>query len=453
MNKLKVFFTEKLPSAVKTFFTEHIGYKLLALCLGIVLWGLLSNIQDPLGTQVLNIPIAYQNEELLKEKEQLLVLEKPETVQIIVERKQSQARQIKADMFSCTADLTVHNGGDLSAQLVHVTVTQNDRTGSIISWSYQKNDPSVLVSMDRYIGKTFPVTYRLQDELAEGLILNEPEISPAEVKIYGAESWFAKLDCVSVFLNQDELTKKGGNFNEEKELFLLDGNGNIIGETSGFSYERTTVMVRATVSNTQSVKVLVGGTTGAPLPGFRYVTSTVIPETISVQGLKSAVADFTELTIPANYIDISGASESAEYEIDLTDLLPKNVTVIGTAVVKVKVEIEAEQTETFRLLSSDLILLNGNENYEYVPDEIDYEITVTGLKEDLEKFNVSVLRPTVDLSSCVIGKNICKIRCENVSGYTKIAGAEGLSVNITVREKESENKETEETKNSETENH
>jgi len=49
----------KITSVLHDFFTQNIGYKVAALLIGIVVWALLSNTEDPIKSKDLYVPVTY----------------------------------------------------------------------------------------------------------------------------------------------------------------------------------------------------------------------------------------------------------------------------------------------------------------------------------------------------------------------------------------------------------
>ena len=128
-----------MKNRIKRLFTQNIGWKIVAVLAGILTWALLSNTQDPTVSKTLNIPIQYLNEDKLLANEKLVKISGPDTVTIITSFRQSQYRKVNESLFTCTADLVDHSGGDLSSQRVHVNVEQIGGSNIILDWNYLRN--------------------------------------------------------------------------------------------------------------------------------------------------------------------------------------------------------------------------------------------------------------------------------------------------------------------------
>lgn len=404
---------------IEKIFTNNIFLKLIALVVGIVLWGLLSNANDPVITRNLSVPINYQYEDKLKEDESLVVVSAPENVSISVSYRQSDASRVSAGMFYCSADLVNHVGGDLSSQRVYITVTQLAGQNIIVDWSYQKNDPTITVSMDEYITKTFTVEFLPENSLTEGLILdNSVTFTPSEITISGPKSEFSNLAHVKAPVNMQDLSKDGGGtINLSVPVYLYDSNDNVI-VNSRLSMSHDEVTLSAVVQRITNVNVRLGGVTGEPAEGFRYLSSSIDPETLTVSGLKSSVADLTDISIPAEAIDITGITEDTDFEIDITPYLPEGVELTGTdPMVTVTVFVEAVETKVIQIPSSDIRTENERDGYLYLISGSTIQLRVSGFEEDLEVLNVSSLNPTVDVGSLEEGRYRVQVKINQLTGY------------------------------------
>lgn len=418
----------------KDFFTTNVSLKILSIFIGIAIWALLSNRYDPIDTKPLNIPITYTNEEKLMAQDGLVMLSGPETVQIIVSTRTSKRAKATPDLFTCTADLIDHYGGDFGSQRVHITVTQVGGTDTILDWAYNKNDPNITVSMDEYIAKDFQVELLPENDLTEGLFLENSTIfTPSVVTVSGPLSKFSYVAAVKGVVNLQELSESGGgNFTKEVKLELYDANGRVIQNTDGaLKLSAETAILSATVTRIKTVNLVIEGVTGTPAEGYRYVSCTAEPSTVAVRGLKSVVADLSEIYIPANEIDIEGISENTVYTIDITQYLPEGVTLAETGTIDVRVEVEHLETENFVLTSGDVRLVGNVPDYEYSVRDSVLNVRVRGFKEDLEQLTSGSFTLYVDVTGLTEGVHRLKVAIPEITGYT-IDNADSLYVTVQI---------------------
>ncbi|MBP5224795.1 MAG: hypothetical protein J6Z38_04355 [Lachnospiraceae bacterium] len=433
-----------MKEKIKGFFTNNVGWKLVSLLLGLVIWAVITNTQDPVQTKVVNVPIRYLNEEQLLREENLIFMSGPDTVSISVQAQNSKLASVTSALFSCEADLMDHNGGDISSQRVHLTVTQTGGESIIHDWSYVRNNPNINVVMDERVTKEYPIQLLPEDSLTEGLILEGSVVfNPAVVTVTGPKTRFADVAAVKAAVNMKELSNEGsGNIQRLVELRLYDANNRVISDSS-LKLSVTYSMMSATIDRLQSVTVIVSGTIGTPSEGYRYLSSAVSPQTLSVQGLKGAVADFTEVYIPAEDIDITGITGPKDYQVDVTKYFPDGVRLSdGDGIVTVHIDVEPVTSRRFEIRPGDILIYGEEEGYEYTLRSMEVDVMVQGFDEDLDVFRVSKLGPAVDVSGLEEGYHEVPIEINTVAGY-RIENAEELVTFVTVKKVEIPSSESE----------
>ncbi len=440
-----------MKEKIKAFFTNNVGWKLVSLLLGLVIWAVITNTQDPVQTKVVNVPVHYLNADQLLREENLIFMSGPETVSINVQAQNSKLASVTSALFTCEADLMDHNGGDISSQRVHVTVTQTGGESVIHDWSYVRNNPNINVVMDEQVTKEFIVELLPEDSLTEGLILEgSVEFIPNVVKVTGPKSRFSDVAAVKAAVNMKELSSVGsGNIQRAVELKLYDANNRVITDSS-LQLSSSNALMSATIDRLQTVTVIVNGTVGTPAEGYRYLSSAVSPQTLTVQGLKGAVADFTEVYIPAEAIDITGISGQKDYQVDVTRYFPDGVRLSdGDGIVTVHIDVEPVTSRRFEIRPGDILIYGEEDDYEYSLRSMEVDVLVQGFDEDLDVFRVSKLGPAVDVSGLEEGYHEVTIEINNVAGY-RIENAEELVTYVTVKKKEAPSSESESESESET---
>ena len=428
-----------MKNKIKRFFTSNIGWKIVSLLIGLAIWITLSNMQDPLVTKTLNIPVTYINEDMLLKDEKLYVLSKPETVSISVRVPKSKQTKAVASLFTCTADLIDHNGSDLANQRVYISVTQIEGNDIVEDWSYLRGDPNITVSMDEYISKTFNVTLLTDGTLAADAQFQGPvEFNPAEITVSGPKSRFANVNSVKATVNLEELNTMGPGLVtvDDIPVRLYDANDEVIrnlDEVLVISSE--TVSLNATIARLREVQVTTEGASGTPADGFRYDYMTVEPNTVVVKGLKGNLSELNSVTIPADAINIEGISENREYEIDLSKYLPEGVSIADTSTAVVTVYVEQIASETKYYDPRRIQILNTDDRYLYTLQADAVPVQVRGYQEDLDVLDINAsLQAYIDATGLEPAYTPYELPLvlDPLSGYT-IENQSLLTVRMSVR--------------------
>ena len=414
-----------MKNRLKRIFTTNIGWKIAAVFIGIIIWAVLSNTQDPVVTVPLDIPITYTHEESLLKNESLYVLTRPETVRINARVHQSKSRKATASLFTCTADLVDHSGGDLSSQRIHINVQQIGGTDIVIDWSYYRSDPNITVTMDEYISKEFTVALKAEGNLSADAQFQEPvQFSPSVVTVSGPKSRFANVNSVKATVNLPQLNAKGpGTVTEDAvEVKMYDANDEEIRNTDGsLVMSADTVSLTATIARLRELAVILEGTSGTPAEGYRVDTSltSLSPTVIVVKGLKGNLSELNTLVIPASLVNVDGISSSTSYEISLAELLPEGVTIAeGASTANVTVNVEALVAEERNYNTSNIQLLNTDELYLYTILENSIPIQVRGFQEDLSVLDINAsLQSRIDVSGLEPGTHTVSVQADALSGY------------------------------------
>ncbi len=429
-----------MKNRIKRFFTTNIGWKIAAVFAGIIIWALLSNTQDPFITTTVPIPITYLNEDLLLERDGLCVLSRPETVTITARVATSNRNKATASLFTCTADLVDHSGGDLSSQRIHISVQQVGGNNIVIDWNYYRSDPNITVVMDEYISKDFTVALKSDGSLSQDAqFQGQVEFTPSVITVSGPKSRFTNVNSIKATVDLTELNSRGpGAVTEENiPVHLYDSNDEEIRNTDGvLSLSAETVSLSATIARLREVTVTMEGVTGTPAEGFRYDSSltTLNPQVIVVKGLKGNLSELNTVTIPADLVNIDGISGQTSYEIDLAQLLPEGVSIAeGSSTAVVTVNVEALVAEERQYNTSNIEILNRDELLLYDIREPFVNVRVRGFSEDLGVLDLnSSLKAYVDASALEPGIHTVPVITDPIAGYY-LDGIDSLSVTLAVR--------------------
>ena len=423
-----------MKNSIRSFFTKNIWLKILSVIVGVGIWAVLSNAEDPTVTRSVTVPVTYINGDQLIEDEKIVLLSGPETVQITATVRQSNLSRLKSDLFTCTADLMDHGGGDLKNQRVHINVTQVGGGDVVIDWNYYRSDPNITVVMDDYIEKTFTIGVLTVSELSEGLLLKgNLELEPSSITISGPLTSFGNVAGVKASLDLQELSDLGaGAFTIDAPLKMYDANDKEISNADGLlKLETETAKIKGTVAREGTVQIKVEGVTGIPKDGYRFVSMSVKPNTVAVHGLNNA-SSFNGIVIPASAINISGISEDTIYEIDISEYLPDGLRLAESSpFVQVSVTVESRQAMQVTIPKENIYIENKQQQYTYSLEGSVTPLTVRGYKNELDAFNAGSLNPWISVSGLDAGTHTVKVVITPPSGYT-YDNADALYITVVV---------------------
>jgi hypothetical protein len=157
--------------------------------------------------------------------------------------------------------------------------------------------------------------------------------------------------------------------------------------------------VRATIKKTKEVPIEIT-TTGEVAEGYGIAGELEYqPTMVLIAGDESVLRSVSAIRI--NDIDVTDLDSDYETTVNIENYLPDGVVVADqTQNVAIKILIEKLVEKTFTIRASNLILTGKNDDFLYTltSEDNQFELTVIGLKADLDALSIADFEPTIDVS-------------------------------------------------------
>jgi YbbR domain-containing protein len=175
--------------------------------------------------------------------------------------------------------------------------------------------------------------------------------------------------------------------------------------------------------------------TGEVAKGYRYTGVECSVKSVPVVGTKSVLASLTTLSVSSDKLNIDGATSDKVVQVDLSQYLPPNTSVAGEEFknVTVKLKVEPLTARVFTLRLKDLEKKGAEADYDYSFDKETSDVTVKGLKEDLDVLTEEDLNAVLDVSGQETGPHPGMVTFEVVGGFEVVGYT---PFNVTVAHKE-----------------
>lgn len=389
---------------------SNIGLKLLAVVLAFIVWVIVLNLDDyVVSKQISDVPVQMLNEDAITSQGQLYYVKSGDTVNIIVKGRRSVIAELNADDFKASADLSqlsITNSVPIKVETVDKNIAS--------SVSISMTDSVVTVELEREETASVPVTVKVEGEAESGYTAGEPVTTPNLVNITGAASVVGSVATAQVVVDVSGSTRE---VSTTGKLVFYDKNGQEVAD-SKLTCDNDAINVKIPIYRTKSVPVKVT-TTGTPGDGYLIGSIEYGPETVVVGAPNEELAALDEIVI--SDVDISGATENYETNIDITPYLPDNVVLADKSsnMINVRVLIEHNITRSISLNASDITILNKKENTNY---EISFPdgnvIEIVGLGDDISKLKGSDLKISIDADSLSMGENTVELSVSDGEKYT-----------------------------------
>lgn len=398
--------------------------KLGSLVLAFLLWLLVIQFDDPKEPKTFRgIPVTLTNTQLLDEQGKVYqVLENTDTVTVTVRAPRSIIDELDASDIVAVADMSKLT--EINTIAITFSVQNVDDVDSI------KGNPDVLkLSVEDRKTKWINVQYNTVGEVAEGYMVASTQLDQTRIEITGPQSAVDQVSYASVDI---DVSGVSSNLSANVEIQLHDADDNLLqlgSITKNVNYIRMAVEVLAT----KEVPI-VAGTQGTPADGY-LATGEIScePSNIMIAGTVSALANVNRISIPAEQLDITGATANVVETVNIRNLLSdSNVRLADSSFngnVDVTVYIEPIVERTLELAPDNIAVRNVPAGISVLREEKEepYQLTLSGLGSAVNAVQANTLGAGVDLTAWMREQGLEKL----TPGVYRIPVTFSLPANVT----------------------
>ena len=398
--------------------------KLGSLVLAFLLWLLVIQFDDPKEPKTFRgIPVTLTNTQLLDEQGKVYqVLENTDTVTVTVRAPRSIIDELDASDIVAVADMSKLT--EINTIAITFSVQNVDDVDSI------KGNPDVLkLSVEDRKTKWINVQYNTVGEVAEGYMVASTQLDQTRIEITGPQSAVDQVSYASVDI---DVSGVSSNLSANVEIQLHDADDNLLqlgSITKNVNYIRMAVEVLAT----KEVPI-VAGTQGTPAEGY-LATGEIScePSNIMIAGTVSALANVNRISIPAEQLDITGATANVVETVNIRNLLSdSNVRLADSSFngnVDVTVYIEPIVERTLELAPDNIAVRNVPAGISVLREEKEepYQLTLSGLGSAVNAVQANTLGAGVDLTAWMREQGLEKL----TPGVYRIPVTFSLPANVT----------------------
>ena len=403
------------------------GLKLCSFLIAAFLWLIVTNIYDPVGTfRVYNVPVTIQNTDLITNSGQVYeVLDHTDVIDVVtISAKRSIIDSLDESNIIAVAD--VNELTNLNTIAIKLSTNKyNDKLESI-----RGNIDNVKLNIEAEKTKTLPLRTVTIGTVKEGYMIGDITTEQNLVEITGPESVVSQVKRAAATVNVSGFTN---NIGTDSAIRLYDENDKIIDVDS---IEKNISKVRVTVEILELKNVdIIWKSTGTPARGYMATGEIQTGKnSVTIAGKSKAVANINSIEIPETVLDITGAAESLEKIVDLTDYLPDGVIIAeedfkGKVDVKVPVEPVVERVAAMAV--NRIQIVNPPEGFEVEIDaeEDSFDITLVGLERDVDALDLSAVQVSVDITELMEKEGLSSMSAgEYVANLTFSLGNNAVTV-------------------------
>ena len=313
--------------------TDNIPLKIMSVAVAVVLWLIVVNIDNPIGTNYYTInDVELINKEYVESSDTIGKMCMPEqnqdSIKIAITASKKIRDKIKVTDISAVADLQQAVSLDTNPVMVPITVTCS--VPGVSSNDIKVTPQNLSVNLDEKETQEFVVNVSRGDtKPGKDYEVGSLTANPEKVRITGPKTLVNKIDKVNATIELDGNTL---DFTQDVNLTIIDKNQEALSDSEMNSLRienNAKVVVTARLWKIRQGVGISASYVGTPADGYEVGSVKTVPDTISVagstEGLESLAENNNVITIPADSIDISGESKDVEKKISLNNLLPDNV--------------------------------------------------------------------------------------------------------------------------------
>ena len=373
------------------------GLKLASFLVAVILWVIVTNINDPVGTfRAYNVPVKIQNADLITNNGQVYeILDGTDVIDTVtITAKRSIIDSINESNIVAVADMN-----DLTRlNTINIRLSTNKYNDKLES--IKGNIDSVKLNIENEKTKTLQLRTETTGMVKEGYMVGDMTAEQNLIAISGPESVISQVKRAVASVDISSFTN---NIGTDAEIRLYDENDKLVTSDTivkNISKVRVTVEILKTKTVAVNWKV-----SGVPARGYQATGEiTATRNSVLIAGKSKLIEGIDSIDIPDTVLDITGVTENFETIIDLNEYLPDGVILAEEdfeGKVRIDVMVEPVVEKVVAMQVNRIQILNMPEDFEYeiLEEEDTYEITLVGLARDLDELDIDTLQASIDIAA------------------------------------------------------
>ena len=411
--------------------TDNLSLKIMSVAIAIVVWLIVVNIDNPVGTNYYTITdVELINKEYVESSDTIGKMCMPEenqdSVKVAITASKKVRDRIRLSDITAVADLQQAVSLDTDPVMVPITVTC--LASGVLPSDIKVTPQNLTVNLDEKETQEFVVNVSKGDtKPGKDYAVGSLTASPEKIRITGPKTLVNKIDKVNATIALDGNTE---DYTQEVNLTIYDKNQEALSESEMNSLRienNAKVVVTAKLWKIRTGVKIAAGYVGTPAGGYQVGSVKTVPDTISVagntEGLESLSENDNMITIPADRIDISGESKDVERKISLKNLLPDNVKLTSDSSedVWVTVSILPVGSQEFNLPTKNIEVKNKPDNLQVTFETAQIALRIKSESEDLEDLNINEdVKAEIDLKDKEAGNYKVPVKLSLPDGYEMV---------------------------------
>lgn len=406
---------------------KNMGLKLGSVFLAVILWLVVTSINDPTETHSYNnIPVKLLNVELITDSGQVYeVLDGSDIIsRVSIRAPRSVHKELKEENIIATADVRELS----SLDTISIKLSTNIYATKVTSITGSTD--TVKLNIEDKRSKALTLRATTSGKVEEGYLIGEVTTDQNLVRISGPQSVIDQVVRASADVNVSGMTS---DIVTNAEIKLYDAEDREV-NNANITQNIKSVGVKVSILQKASVQVHFN-ISGEPAQGFRATGEIEGNDsTVVLAGKSNVIRGVSSIEIPAEVLDITDQTEDYTAEVDIREYLPDNLFLANAAdaVKTVTVRIEPEVSKKLEIRGEKVRVTNVPEGYNasIAGLEESFVIEVIGLSKDVAGLQASSISGVVDIQKWMLQQGMEKPE----PGYYTVNVDFGLPSEVTVLE-------------------
>ena len=411
--------------------TDNIPLKIMSVAVAVVVWLIVVNIDNPVGTNYYTLNnVELINKEYVESSDTIGKMCMPEqsqdSIRVAITTTKKIRDRIKVTDISAVADL--QQAVSLNTNPVMVPITVTCSIPGVSANDIKVTPQNLSVNLDEKETQEFVVNVSRGDtKPGKDYEVGSLTANPEKVRITGPKTLINKIDKVNAAIDLDGNTQ---DFSQDVNLTIIDKNQEPLSDSEMNSLRienNAKVVVTARLWKIRQGVGISAGYVGTPADGYQVGSVKTVPDTISVagstEGLESLAQNDNVITIPADSIDISGESKDVEKKINLSNLLPDNVKLTSDSSedVWVTVSILPVGSREFDIPTKSIEVKNKPDDLQVTFETAQIAVRIKSDENDMDDLNAQKdIKVSIDLNGKEEGNYEVPVKIVLPDGYETV---------------------------------
>ena len=394
--------------------TNNLSLKILSVAIAILIWLLVVNADNPIGTKSFVIgDVQLLNEAYLDADGKMCMQDdKQESIRVTIKANRKTLDRITASDIKAVADLQQAVSLNTDPVMVPITVSCD----KVLPDNIEVTPKNLSIHIEDKDTQEFVVNVTTNNTKPDkGYEVGTLTSNPEKLKITGPTSLINKIDKVNASVDVDGTSE---DVTEETDVKIIDKNGEEFTDTDMAYLNISKVSVTARLWKVRPEVRIKAEYEGTPADGYEVESISTTPNVISVAGSDEALSALEEqnntVTIPSSATDVSGRDSDYEVKINISDYLSQGLKLTSDSSedVFVRVNILPQGSSVCEVPTKNIKVENAPESMQVAFDTAKIEIRIKKTEEDLSDLKESDIKASIDLKDKAEGSFEVPVKIE-----------------------------------------